>query len=322
MVVSEMRTEQWLSNQQPATRNQQKNGGLLALVKRKFWASSLGFTLIELSMVLVIIGFLAGAVVVGKDLIKASEIRAQVSQMEKLNTAVTTFRIKYNGLPGDLLYTTASAFGFFSSSFAPAIGNGDGNDVLEQAAAGGCGGSAASNCFTGEYLIFFRHLSDANLIEGSYSPVGVMDLTARFITTAGLIPANTATLISQRIPPAKIGHGAYITVNSYNQSNYFTLLGLGALCNSGFHSANSDCSTNDALNPLSAQEASKIDDKIDNGKPNSGKIKAVNTALANIDWNKSYWVTTSTVAACVTGGTDYTLSNENTGACSLSFRFP
>ena len=60
------------------------------------------FTLIELSIVLVIIGLIVGGVLVGQDLIKAAEIRAQVSQLEKFNTAVNTFHVKYNDIPGDI----------------------------------------------------------------------------------------------------------------------------------------------------------------------------------------------------------------------------
>ena len=47
-----------------------------------------GFTLVELSIVLVIIGLIIGGVVVGRDLIDAATIRAQISQIEKYNTAV------------------------------------------------------------------------------------------------------------------------------------------------------------------------------------------------------------------------------------------
>jgi prepilin-type N-terminal cleavage/methylation domain-containing protein len=61
-----------------------------------------GFTLIELSIVLVIIGLVVGGVLVGRDLICAAELRAQISQIEKYNTAVNTFYGKYGGLPGPL----------------------------------------------------------------------------------------------------------------------------------------------------------------------------------------------------------------------------
>src|SRR3982751_930235 len=73
-----------------------------------------GFTLIELSIVLVIIGLIVGGVLVGQDLIRAAEVRATISQIEKYNTAVNTFRGKYNALPGDLNASTATAFGFLA----------------------------------------------------------------------------------------------------------------------------------------------------------------------------------------------------------------
>ena len=43
------------------------------------WSYSGGFTLIELSIVLVIIGLLVGGVLVGQDLIRAAGVRAQIS---------------------------------------------------------------------------------------------------------------------------------------------------------------------------------------------------------------------------------------------------
>ena len=60
------------------------------------------FTLIELSIVLVIIGLIVGGVLVGQDLIVAAKNRALLSQVEEIDTAINTFRLKYNGLPGDL----------------------------------------------------------------------------------------------------------------------------------------------------------------------------------------------------------------------------
>jgi prepilin-type N-terminal cleavage/methylation domain-containing protein len=42
-----------------------------------------GFTIIELSIVLVIIGLIVGGVLVGRDLIKAAEVLATISQIEK-----------------------------------------------------------------------------------------------------------------------------------------------------------------------------------------------------------------------------------------------
>ena len=49
-----------------------------------------GFTLIELSIVLVIIGLIIGGILVGRDLINASAIRAQISQIDKYQQAANT----------------------------------------------------------------------------------------------------------------------------------------------------------------------------------------------------------------------------------------
>jgi prepilin-type N-terminal cleavage/methylation domain-containing protein len=42
-----------------------------------------GFTLIELSIVLVVVGLIVGGVLVGQNLIKAAQTRAQLAQIEK-----------------------------------------------------------------------------------------------------------------------------------------------------------------------------------------------------------------------------------------------
>lgn len=91
-----------------------------------------GFTLIELSIVLVTIGLLVGGVLVGQDLIKGAEVRAQITQIEKFNTAANTFYGKYGYLPGDMTQSAAAEFGFLNpSTRAGTQGRGDGNGVIE-----------------------------------------------------------------------------------------------------------------------------------------------------------------------------------------------
>lgn len=100
-------------------------------------AARKGFTLIELSIVLVIIGLIVGGVLVGRDLIRSSAARAQISQIASYNTAVNTFTGKYNGLPGDLAEPAASQFGFRArGAYA---GQGDGNRILEGVLANAAG---------------------------------------------------------------------------------------------------------------------------------------------------------------------------------------
>src|ERR1700735_2843794 len=78
------------------------------------YAIKSGFTLIELSIVLVIIGLIVGGILTGQSLIDAAAQREQIAQIEKYNTAVRTFQGKYGYLPGDIPNPYASNFGFQS----------------------------------------------------------------------------------------------------------------------------------------------------------------------------------------------------------------
>ena len=81
-----------------------------------------GFTLVELSIVLVIIGLLVGGILVGQSLISSAAISSTVAQIGRYDAAVGGFISKFKYLPGD-------APGF--------VGNGDGL-VARQAAWGPC----------------------------------------------------------------------------------------------------------------------------------------------------------------------------------------
>lgn len=96
-----------------------------------------GFTLIELSIVivLVIIGLLVGAVLVGKDLIRAAELRSIASDKEIFRTAVYSFTTKYNAVPGD--FTAAqtmwgAAASCTTAQTTTATCNGDGDGSIER----------------------------------------------------------------------------------------------------------------------------------------------------------------------------------------------
>ncbi len=130
-----------------------------------------GFTLVELSIVLVILGLLVGGVLGSQSLIRAAELRAIVSEFQRYQTAVQTFREKYSGLPGDLNNATAfwgytGGSGCTNSSGTaialPGTCDGDGDGFITY-------GALSAGGTSGEPFQGWRHMALAKIIAGSYT---------------------------------------------------------------------------------------------------------------------------------------------------------
>ena len=61
-----------------------------------------GFSLIEISIVLSIVGILMGFTLKGRGLIEMAKVRSVVSQIENYRSAIQIFTEKYGGRPGDI----------------------------------------------------------------------------------------------------------------------------------------------------------------------------------------------------------------------------
>jgi prepilin-type N-terminal cleavage/methylation domain-containing protein len=227
---------------------------------------SAGFTLIEISIVLVIIGLIVGGVLVGRDMIQAAAIRSQVAQIEKYNAAVNTFRAKYNAVPGDMIPALATTFGLFALSNPSGLrGMGDNSGTIEDGGGGGanCGtGGANANFFCGEISVFWRHLSDANLVDGQYGATGNSVPQAD-----NGIPTAAVSNVAQSMPPAKIGRGMFVTVISGRGTNYYGLLPILVIGNLGSYTL--------GTKGITPTESSNIDSKIDDGQPETGAVVAL-----------------------------------------------
>lgn len=286
-----------------------------------------GFTLVELSIVLVIIGLLVGGVLVGRDLIKSAETRSQVSQIEKFKTAINTFKLKYGYLPADMPPTQASQMGFFTYNGTYAGGDYPLSGVGTK---GFCGyGNNDGRISATEGLVFWRHLSEAKLIDGNYGsstitssrapiglPVGLKSNSADFLVCMGSRDAAyTGTgsyylLIGNEqekfLPKAKLNGENYIDVlpviyyydssntpilnaNNTSRNNIFAITKQSALSWGG----PSDYGT-------TANQAYNIDSKIDDGNPISGDVRE--WQIDNTSWSPN------TDNGCTIGGISYDLT--------------
>ncbi|MDR2458534.1 MAG: prepilin-type N-terminal cleavage/methylation domain-containing protein [Holosporales bacterium] len=78
-----------------------------------------GFSLVEMSMVLLIIGIIVGGMMKGKDLIEAAQIRAVAGDIQILQIAYASYISQYDAIPGD----DAGA----ETRFGASVQNGDGD---------------------------------------------------------------------------------------------------------------------------------------------------------------------------------------------------
>ncbi len=149
-----------------------------------------GFSLVELSIVLVILGLLTGGILTGQSLIRAAELRSVITEFQRFQVATHTFREKYFAMPGDMrnataFWTSAGGDGTnatcvnaqSNASNATCNGNGDGRV--------GTAGTLYSERFTA-----WKHLANAGLVEGNYSGK-TTGASGTWAVTAGVnVPAS------------------------------------------------------------------------------------------------------------------------------------
>ena len=248
--------------------------------------SKRGFSLVELSIVLVILGLLVGGVLAGQSLIHAAQLRAATEEYNRYNTALKTFRDKYFGSPGDI--TNATAFwGKDTTSVAACPAQ---TGTAPTTGPGTCNGNGdgfigiAGTVITNETYRAWQQLAMAGLVEGSYAgTVSVYNATA----TAGVdIPqskvSSQAGWTIVRLSPSgnsELGYTALPNVVS-------TYLVLGKT-NVNYWAQNWFMPAADAWN---------IDTKIDDGKPSTGMLyggTAITCANGVFDSTATYNVTSS-----------------------------
>ena len=243
------------------------------------------FSLVELSIVLVILGLLTGKILAGQSLIRAAELRTVSAGLQRYTTSAHAFRDKYMGLPGDM--TNATQFWGAVTPCPNVQGtgtqtcDGDGSGTIQSSNAAG----------SNERFRFWQQLANAGLVEGSYTGVvgsaGGSDAvpgsnvpTAR-LASAGFHIFSAAPAGNAEQYPGSQGH--IITIGGYNS---------GA------------APQNPVMKP---EEAWNIDSKIDDGKPGLGRVRSFR---AGGIYNPSC-ATSSTASAA-----DYTLTSSAIG-CSL-----
>lgn len=227
-----------------------------------------GFSLVELSVVLIILGLLVGGILGGRSLIKAAELRVVIREAEEYRLALNNFLLRYDQLPGDFDQAT-DFFGVAhadpdtcksmdkSNMAGTCNGNGDG-------AVGG-----QSIALRPEHYLFWHHLQKAGLIGGA-------DYTgARWPDCSGGSGCTDAHKPGLNCPASAKG-------SDIGWSVYFKDISDGTEGNPNwFEGIYGHIFTFGALHPagaapnrpaLTVAEVWNIDTKMDDGLPAQGKI--------------------------------------------------
>lgn len=230
-----------------------------------------GITLLEMTIVILIIALLVGGVTIGRTLIGTAENQAVIREHSMYLKAINEFKDKYNELPGDMLNATTlwgtdplgCAIGVMRttplSTTETCNGNGNGNI-----------GSSTANAALGtptEWFRTWKHLANAGFIDGKYTGTKAEILETKSVVAGQNVPASDvdgagwtlfylqATADTTRFYGEPTGGYGHVFSFGANVSTTYT---YGAI--------------------LTATAAASIDSKMDDGKPGLGNVRAFRSA--------------------------------------------
>jgi prepilin-type N-terminal cleavage/methylation domain-containing protein len=248
-----------------------------------------GFSLVELSIVLVILGLLTGGILTGQNLIRAAELRSVVTQLRQFQTATMTFRDKYFALPGDIANATqfwgysngvtscTNNTGAANATNGVCDGNGNGHIRLSNN-----GANAASEAHQ-----FWRHLAASGMVEGTYTGIAGSAGHSHCVSGQNCPAARlTNSMWGVRYLPAAASTSTHFQLPGDLPANHFTI----------GNNPNSWPQTS----VLKPEEAWNIDKKMDDGRPAYGNVMApawanCTTATARTELDAEYNLTNSSV---------------------------
>lgn len=219
-----------------------------------------GFTLIEFSVVIVIIGLLIAGITIGMNVVRQSEMHSVISDMHAYQIAYSSFVKRYHAVPGDM-NNASSYFSTCATTNSNCNGNGDGLISF-------------NNGLPDESYSAWKQLALSDLINAaieqipdswSGSEAVGSTLPASEIASAGYIIAGAAKYFGQDNSSNTVSSGWSDGTTNAVFIGKISYLGLG----------------NSALRP---EEAFNIDTKIDDGAINSssfvgaqsGKFRTIN----------------------------------------------
>ena len=233
-----------------------------------------GFSLLELSIVIAILGLLAGGTMVGFELMRAASLRTVMAEMVQYEAAVVTFRDKYSAYPGDMPNATdkwgiaggttgSEAACQNTASYPPANSN----------VAATCNGNGDGKIMTSTTVQFdetvraWQHLKNAELVEGIFAGT-VNGMAQGDLLTKIVKPSRRQGVAYQFFTENKTYLGGWLTNIPEGTASIMVLRAGGTAPSTTGPTLPPRIASN-AFSPL---DAYTIDEKLDDKKPGTGKI--------------------------------------------------
>ncbi len=208
-----------------------------------------GFTLVELAIVMIIVGLLIGGVLKGQELINNARVAATVTQIKGIDTAVSTFREKYDSFPGDMANSATRVPNCTASPCDAGGGAGIGNGRIESL-------PGDSNAAASEARAFWAQMANSDLLTG----------------------VDTSAVSAENFPDSEVGTGAFrIGFSTGAVANFPEVVGTDALRAGHYLALSNDGETAISatqVNTITPNQAAQIDRKVDDGLPAAGLLRA------------------------------------------------
>jgi prepilin-type N-terminal cleavage/methylation domain-containing protein len=158
---------------------------------------SSAFTLVELSVVLIVIGLLVGSIMVGASILDDAKLKSLIRDGAFYKKVILDFQNKYNELPGDM----TAATNYWSSS-----GNGDGDGLIE---------------WSGESYRAWQHLYLASLVKEVYNGTSQ---EANCVYNTGCVLRIETPVVSIYNRSGSLPSSVYVAAGVYNAGSFWNPL--------------------------------------------------------------------------------------------------